>query len=142
MDNSPRISELDLARAGIVSASQSAPLPPLDKEWTARFEANGVRYDVHGYSHRGRPFGIDGDLLLALQTLFFQAGCPDDNRIKVSPTSLMRLLPLSRSGKDHVRMREGLLRLASVRSEMTASWDGQNRREHRTTSTGIDWTMT
>nr|WP_246363451.1 replication initiator protein A [Deinococcus budaensis] len=131
----PRISELDLARAGIVSASQSAPR---EREWLAQFEANGVRYAVSGHSHRGRPYGVDGDILLALQTLFFKAGCPDSNRIRLPPALLLGMVNLSRSGKDYVRLREGLLRLASVRWEMSASWGGiESRRESRTTSTGI-----
>ncbi|WP_345462421.1 replication initiator protein A [Deinococcus carri] len=134
MDNT-RISELDLARAGIVSASQSAPK---EHDWIAEFEANGVRYVVSGHAHRGRPYGLDGDILLALQTLFFRAGCPDNNRIRVPPTTLLNMVGLSRSSKDYVRLREGLLRLASVRWEMTARWLGASLKpESRTASTGL-----
>ena len=111
-----RINELDLARAGIVSASQGAPK---EREWVSEFEANGVHYAVEGHAHRGRPYGLYGDILLALQTLFFRAGCPENNRVRVSPLTLLQMIGSSRSGKEYVRLREGLLRLASVRWELT-----------------------
>ncbi|SMB91546.1 replication initiator protein A [Deinococcus hopiensis] len=131
----PRISELDLARAGIVSASQAAPR---EKEWMAEFEANGVWYAVAGHAHRGRPYGLDGDILVALQTLFFRAGCPENNRLRVPPGVLIGMVGLSRSSKDYVRLREGVLRLASVRWEMTARWQGGGAKaESRTVSTGL-----
>lgn len=130
-----RINELDLARAGIVSASQGAPK---EREWVSEFEANGVHYAVEGHAHRGRPYGLDGDILLALQTLFFRAGCPENNRVRVSPLTLLQMIGSSRSGKEYVRLREGLLRLASVRWELTTrSLGGYRPEENRTASTGL-----
>ncbi|WP_104992305.1 replication initiator protein A [Deinococcus sp. NW-56] len=134
VDNA-RINELDLARAGIVSASQAAPK---EHEWVSEFEANGVHYRVEGHAHRGRPYGLDGDILLALQTLFFRAGCPENNRVRVPPAVLLTMTGLSRSAKDYVRLREGLLRIASVRWELTTRSLGKYRPEdNRTASTGL-----
>jgi plasmid replication initiation protein len=130
-----RINELDLARAGIVRASQAAPK---EQDWVAEFEANGVQYRVEGHAHRGRPYGMDGDILLALQTLFFRAGCPEKNRVRMAPTVLLGMSGLTRSARDYVRLREGLLRIASVRWELTTRSVGTFRpQDNRTASTGL-----
>lgn len=134
LPENPRVSELDMARISIVTASQAASR---ETSWETAFQVNGTHYKVSGFAHRGRPFGVDGDLLLALQTQFFHAGCPDDNRISVTPSGLLQMTALSRSGKDHVRMREGLIRLASVRWEMTARWLEGSTQKQRTNATGV-----
>lgn len=130
----PRVSELDLARMSIVSATQ---LASRETTWETRFHVDGTYYTVAGFAHRGRPFGLDGDLLLALQTIFFQAGCPDDSRFSMTPGQLLQMTSLSRSSKDHVRMREGLLRLASVRWEMTTRWTEEGAQKQRTNAAGV-----
>lgn len=130
----PRVSELDMARMSIVSAAQS---PSGETAWESSFHISGIHYQVAGYAYRGRPFGVDGDLLSAVQDLFFQAGCPDDNRISVLPSQLLSKTTLSRSGRDYIRMREGLLRLASVRWEMSARWtDEDGAQQQRTNVSG------
>ena len=125
-----RINELDLTRAGIISVQQSA----LDEQnWQAEFEAGEVTYKVQGYAPRGRPFGVDADILLGLQTLFFRAGCPDSNRIRVMPLTLIHLAGMRRSGPQYVRMREALMRLSVVRWEMRS----MRGRQGQTVTTGL-----
>lgn len=135
MDEQTRISELDLARMSIVSAS--AKIAPTEKEWNAEFQVDNVFYEVKGFAHRKRPYGLDGDLLLSLQTLFAQTGCPADNRISVTPIALLRMTRMGFSSKEYQRMREGLLRLWSVKWEMTARWNEGKELRQRTNASGL-----
>ncbi|MHA0036784.1 replication initiator protein A [Deinococcus sp. PESE-13] len=135
MDDSRRISELDIARISIVSASSRTP--PEEKEWFNEFRVGEIHYTVSGFAHRKRPFGLDGDILAGLQTLFVQAGCPADNRVKVQPSALLRMTRMGDSSKEYQRMREGLLRLASVRWEMVARWPEGKTMAERTNASGL-----
>lgn len=134
MDEQSRITELEAARLSVISMSKDATD---EKEWVSSFQVAEVYYTVKGYAYRKRPYGVDGDLMLALQTLFVQAGCPEDNQIAVPPRQLCLMSRLSDSSRDYVRMREGLLRLASVRWEMSARWIEQGRMQQRTNASGL-----
>lgn len=135
MDDSRRISELDIARISIVSASSRTP--PDEKEWFNEFQVGDIHYTVSGFAHRKRPYGLDGDILAGLQTLFVQAGCPVDNRVRVQPSALLRVARIGDSSKEYQRMREGLLRLASVRWEMVARWQDGKALAERTNASGL-----
>lgn len=134
MDKQSRITELEAARLSVISMSKDAPD---EKEWVSSFRVANVHYTVNGYAYRKRPYGVDGDLMLALQTLFVQAGCPENNRISISPRQLCLMSRLSDSSKEYVRMREGLLRLASVRWEMSARWMEHGKMQQRTNASGL-----
>ena len=85
MDEQSRITELEAARLSVISMSKDATD---EKEWVSSFQVADVYYTVKGYAYRKRPYGVDGDLMLALQTLFVQSGCPEDNQIDVPPLQL------------------------------------------------------
>lgn len=135
MDEQARITELDLARISIVSASSR--VAPKEKEWKADFSVDGVFYQVSGYAHRRRPYGLDGDILMNLQTLFMRAGCPPDNRVSVLPSSLLQMTGMGTGGKEYARLREGILRLWSVKWEMTARWSEGKELKQRTNASGL-----
>ncbi len=112
VDPHVRINQLDLTRAGIFSVQKN---PLQGESWEVDFEVGGVLYRVQGNAAYGRPYGVDSDVLLALQTLFWRAGCPDTNLLEVSPIDLLRLSGLDDAGKSYERLREALLRLSGVR---------------------------
>lgn len=126
--DSLRISELDLTRAGIISVQRT--LPEGRDSWQVDYEVSGTLYRIEGDAIFGRPHGSDSDVLLALQTLFFRAGCPSNDRIEVYPTDILELTTLANSGKSYQRLREALLRLSGVKWKMMQStWD-KKRRKH------------
>lgn len=123
-----RISELDLTRAGIISVQRT--LPEGRDSWQVDYEVGGTLYRIKGDAIYGRPHGVDSDVLLALQTLFFRAGCPTSDRMEVYPSDILELTTLADSGKSYQRLREGLLRLSGVKWQMVRStWD-EKRKKH------------
>jgi plasmid replication initiation protein len=84
-----RVNELDLTRAGVISVQRS--LPATETSWQVDYSIGDVMYRVQGSAFHGRPHGQDADVLLALQTLFFRAGCPDNNSVEVTAAALLAL---------------------------------------------------
>ncbi len=132
-----RVNEIDLTRAGIISVQRSLPVGEIS--WQVDYEIGDVKYRVTGQAFNGRPHGQDADVLLAIQTLFFRAGCPDDNAIQVLGSALLNLSGHPKSGQYYVRLRESLLRLWGVKWTMVRTrWD-EKQGHHRgdTTATSL-----
>ena len=132
-----RVNELDLTRAGIVSVQKV--LPDDNRSWQVDYEISGVFYRVIGNALHGRPHGSDADVLLALQTIFFRAGCPETNRIEALPSAILSMANLPDNGRNYARLRDALLRLFGVKWSLTrTAWNEQkNRHEGETTGTGL-----
>lgn len=132
-----RINELDLTRAGVISVTKTPPGG--DTSWQVDYEIAGTLYRVVGNAFHGRPYGTDADVLLALQTIFFRAGCPEGNRILVMPSELLAFSGLPDNGQAYVRLREALLRLSGVQwSLVRSAWRPETRRHQgETTVTGL-----
>ncbi|THF69837.1 plasmid replication initiator protein [Deinococcus sp. Arct2-2] len=119
-----RINELDLTRAGIVSVQRD--MPAENTNWEVEYTIDGVAYRVIGNALYGRPHGTDADVLLALQTLFFRAGCPENNRIEVLPAAVLELSGSSKGGAAYARLRESILRISGVQWSIVRSrWDSK-----------------
>ncbi|WP_135230613.1 replication initiator protein A [Deinococcus fonticola] len=128
-----RISELDLTRAGIISVQRT--LPEGRDSWQVDYEVGGTLYRIQGDAIFGRPHGVDSDVLLALQTLFFRAGCPPNDRMEVYPSEILELTTLANSGKSYQRLRDGLVRLSGVKWKMLqSSWDEKRQKNVGSTS--------
>nr|WP_255354755.1 replication initiator protein A [Deinococcus sp. Leaf326] len=93
-----RINELDLTRAGIISVQRD--LSPAETTWQADYTLGDVMYRVTGSAFHGRPRGRDADILLALQTLFFRAGCPETNALELSASQLLSTSGHARNGQN------------------------------------------
>ena len=132
-----RVNEIDLTRAGIISVQRT--LPATETSWQVDYEIGDVKYRVQGSAFHGRPHGQDADILLAIQTLFFRAGCPDDNAIQVLGSALLNLSGHPKSGQYYIRLRESLLRLWGVNWTMVRTrWDEkQGRHKGDTTATSL-----
>jgi len=122
-----RINELDLTRAGIISVQKV--LPDSNKSWQVRYDIQGVVYEVQGDAAYGRPYGNDADVLLAIQALFFKAGCPEHNSIEFTPGSLLKLMNAAQGGREYARIREALLRLSGVKWKLIRTvWNAQKNK--------------
>lgn len=132
-----RINELDLTRAGIISVQRD--LPATDTTWETDYTIGEVLYRVVGNAFHGRPHGRDADVLLALQTLFFRAGCPENNVIEITAAQLLNESGHARNGQYYASLREALLRLGSVKWTLvrTEYNDKQKRHIGETSTTGI-----
>lgn len=132
-----RVNEVDLTRAGIISVQRNLPVG--ETSWQVDYEIGEVKYRVTGQAFNGRPHGQDADVLLAIQTLFFRAGCPDDNAVQVLGSALLNLSGHPKSGQYYVRLRESLLRLWGVKWTMVRTrWDEkQGRHRGDTTATSL-----
>ena len=108
----PLINELTLARSGVFSILNRESGD--DQTWETTFSIGDRHFYVQGVAARGRPHGIDPDVLLALQTLFFEAGCPEDDTVECTAYRLLKLTPLGVRGNAYARLRESLLRLEGV----------------------------
>lgn len=129
-----RITELDLSRAGIISLQRS--LPGENTSWQVEYTVGVMRYQVTGNARHGRPHGIDNDVMLALQTLFLRAGCPEHGRIDTTASAILDLFTASRGGSYYALLRESLLRLAGTNWTMIQStWNERTRRHQGETST-------
>lgn len=128
-----RINELDMTLAGIFSVQKV--LPNESTSWTVDYAIGSTLYRIEGHANNGRPHGTDSDVLLALQTMFFRAGCPIGDRIEVKPTDILRMAGLDTGGRAYVRLREAMLRLAGVRWSMVrSSWNETKQRHSGATS--------
>lgn len=132
-----RINELDLTRAGIISVQRD--LPPTETSWETDYTIGDVLYRVTGSAFHGRPRGRDADILLALQTTFFRAGCPESNTIELSAAQLLEASGHARNGQYYAALREALLRLAGVKWTLVRTQYDEKRQRHvgETTTTGI-----
>ena len=110
--NDHLINELTLARSGVFSILNRDIGD--DQSWETTFNIGDRHFYVEGVASRGRPHGVDPDVLLALQTLFFEAGCPEDDTVVCTAYRLLQLTPLGTRGNAYVRLRESLLRLEGV----------------------------
>lgn len=132
-----RINELDLTRAGVISVQRN--LPDTETSWQVDYVVGDMMYRVQGSAFHGRPHGQDADVLLALQTLFFRAGCPDNNAIQVMGSALLAMSGHPKTGQYYSRLRESLLRLWGVKWTMVRTrWDEkQGRHKGDTTATSL-----
>ena len=89
-------------------------LSPAETTWQADYTIGDVMYRVMGSAFHGRPRGRDADVLLALQTLFFRAGCPESNAVELSASQLLTASGHARNGQYYAALRESLLRLEPV----------------------------
>jgi len=103
-----RLDELLMTRSGIVSILKA--MEDGSDRWENEFMISDRHFFVRGVANNGRPHGTDSDVLLAMQTLFWQAGCPTSNAIQTTPYALLTLAGLDTSGRSYQRLREALLR--------------------------------
>ena len=104
-DNERR-DERNIARLGIISI-QSRIDDSLTK-WNAEFTIDGRPYRVECAAPYGRPHGIDTNIILAIQTLFFREGCPEHNWLHTTAYEIRSVAGLPDNGSTYKRLKESL----------------------------------
>ena len=129
-----RRDERNIARLGIISI-QSRVDDTMTK-WTAEFSIDGRPYRVECAAPYGRPHGIDTDIILALQTLFFRAGCPSHNWLHTTAYEVRNVAGLPDNGSSYRRLKESLKRLWGTGFVVGEGWfDAQRNRQVWSTDT-------
>lgn len=129
-----RRDERNIARLGIISI-QSRVDDTLTK-WTAEFAIDGRPYRVECAAPYGRPHGIDTDIILAIQTLFFRAGCPAHNWLHTTAYEVRSVAGLPDNGSSYKRLKESLKRLWGTGFVVGEGWfDAQRNRQVWSTDT-------
>lgn len=118
--NTERRDERNIARLGIISIQSR-----VDDEvrtWKAEFEIDGRPYRVECAAPYGRPHGIDTDIILAVQTLFVRAGCPEHDWLHTTAYELRGVAGLPDNGRTYGRVRDSLKRLWSTGFLVGEGW--------------------
>lgn len=129
-----RRDERNIARLGIISI-QSRVDDSLTK-WNAEFTIDGRPYRVECAAPYGRPHGIDTDIILAIQTLFFRDGCPAHNWLHTTAYEIRSVAGLPDNGNTYKRLKESLKRLWGTGFVVGEGWfDAQRNRQVWSTDT-------
>lgn len=129
-----RRDERNIARLGIISI-QSRVDDSLTK-WNAEFSIDGRPYRVECVAPYGRPHGIDTDIILAIQTLFFREGCPSHNWLHTTAYEIRSVAGLPDNGSTYKRLKESLKRLWGTGFVVGEGWfDAQRNRQVWSTDT-------
>lgn len=129
-----RRDERNIARLGIISI-QSRVDDSLTK-WNAEFAIDGRPYRVECVAPYGRPHGVDTDIILAIQTLFFRRGCPEHNWLHTTAYEIRSVAGLPDNGSTYKRLKESLKRLWGTGFVVGEGWfDAQRNRQVWSTDT-------
>ncbi|WP_156373042.1 replication initiator protein A [Deinococcus sp. Leaf326] len=129
-----RRDERNIARLGIISI-QSRVDDALTL-WNVEFAIDGRPYRVECAAPYGRPHGIDTDIILAIQTLFFRSGCPSHNWLHTTAYEVRSVAGLPDNGRTYQRLKEGLKRLWGTGFVVGEGWyDAQRDRQVWSTDT-------
>ncbi|MCD0161246.1 replication initiator protein A, partial [Deinococcus sp. 6YEL10] len=121
--------ELNLNRLMFIVATNRVPTSAVGWEKTVTIDHQGP---IHIRCTAGRdnvvPHGIDNDVIVGLVNLYVQQGMPDDGRITVTVSDLLRACGLSKNGRIYREIRESLGRLADTKYDFMKSWyDAEQR---------------
>lgn len=126
----PLADERNVARLGIVSV-QSRLAEETSKAWSVKFKIADRSFGVDATATKGRPRGIDTNVVLGIEQLFAAQSCPEDNRLHTTPYELRSASFLPLNGKSYHRLRESLDRLWATSITVTDGWhlpDGRKLR--------------
>lgn len=123
-----RRDEINIARLGIISIQSRVDTSVT--RWKTAFEIDRRPYRVECVAPDGRPHGIDSDIVLAIQTLYVRAGCPDHGWVHTTAYELVDLAGLQKKGGSYQRIKESLVRLYTTSFFVSEGWyDKNNQRK-------------
>lgn len=125
---------LNLARLSLISLQRDVDLS--QTKWESRVVQGEQAYHVECFAPEGMPHGLDSDVILAVQTLFVEAGLPEDNCVVTTPYGLLKAARLDTNGRNYHKLRESLRRLYLTSYIIHDGWfDPKGRRWRFTGST-------
>ncbi|MFC6619154.1 replication initiator protein A [Deinococcus radiophilus] len=123
-----RRDERNVARLGIISIQSR--IDEQASNWQAEFSIEGRPYRVECAAPYGRPHGVDTDIILAIQTLFFRSGCPTHNWLHTTAYELRSVSGLADNGRTYQRLKDSLKRLWGTGFVVGEGWyDGAKQRQ-------------
>ncbi|GGJ58483.1 replication initiator protein A [Deinococcus roseus] len=126
MSKNPNKSQMDrrdernTARLGIISM-QSRVDTSVTK-WDAEWQIDGRPYRIQCFAPKGRPHGVDTDVVLAIQTLYVRAGCPVHGWVHTTAYELREMSGMAQNGLNYHRLKDSLLRLATTSFLVSEGW--------------------
>lgn len=118
--------ELNLPRLGIFSMQQTLPEEPT--KWVSQFQIGERTFHVLAEGTRGRPHGLDNDVILAISSLFINAGCPEDNRLSTTAYALRQACGWHNNGAAYVKLRTSLFRIYFTGAEIREGYYDPQRK--------------
>ncbi len=115
----PILTERNLDRLGFFSIQTRIPH---ELAWESQFCVAGRTVHVRGEGTRGRPHGVDTDIMLGVEQLFIEQDCPEDNWLHTTPNALREAALMKKNGRAFARIREGLLRIWSTGFIVQEGW--------------------
>lgn len=129
-----RWDERNVARLGIISIQSR--VDDSVTRWNVEFAIDGRPFRVECAAPYGRPHGIDTDIILAIQTLFFRSGCPAHNWLHTTAYEIRGVAGLPDNGRTYQRLKESLKRLWGTGFVVGEGWyDAQRGRQVWSTDT-------
>ncbi|WP_216326037.1 replication initiator protein A [Deinococcus aestuarii] len=123
----PFSDELNLARLSLVSLQRD--VDATQTRWESRIVQGERAYHVECIAPEGIPHGLDSDVVLSIQTLFAEAGLPEDNCVTTTPYGLLKAARLDTNGRNYGKLRESLRRLYLTSYLIHDGWfDARGRR--------------
>lgn len=134
MSNQPRKhldrkDELNIARFAIISIQSRVNSDQV--KWELVYKIEDRDFNIIAYTPEGRPHGIDSDVFSAVQTIFYQQGCPDHNWVHTSMYEVRELAGLHDNGTSYERIRESLKRLFTTSFVVEEGWHDYNDNSRR-----------
>lgn len=115
-----RRDERNTARLGIIS--MQSRVDTSITEWDAEWQIDGRPYRIKCFAPKGRPHGVDTDVVLAIQTLYVRSGCPVHGWVHTTAYELRDLSGMPQNGVNYHRLKDSLLRLATTSFLVSEGW--------------------
>lgn len=115
-----RRDERNVARLGIISIQSR--VDPTITEWDAEYEIESRPFRVKCLAPRGRPHGVDTDVILAIQTLYVREGCPGHGWVHTTAYELREMSGMPQNGINYHRLKDSLMRLATTSFFVSEGW--------------------
>ena len=118
--------ELNLPRLGIFSMQQTLSEDPT--KWVSVFSVGDRTFHVLAEGTRGRPHGLDNDVILAVSSLFIDAGCPEDNLLSTTAYALRQACGWHNNGAAYAKLRTSLFRIYFTGAEIREGYFDSQRK--------------
>ncbi len=119
--------ELNYPRLGIFSMQRA--LPEELTRWKSVFQVGDRTVEVEAVAALGRPHGLDNDVILAIGSLFIEAGCPEDNVLKTTSYKLRQACGWKNKGESYVNLRSSLFRIYHTGAQIREGYYDPKRKK-------------
>ena len=114
--------EVNLAQLALISVQSR--VPETFTGWARSYEHNGMPVEVTCRTLRGHvvPHGLDNDFVVTIINLFYEAGCPVDDTVRVSAYRLLKTAGFPDTSRYYAELWASLDRLKSAQYVISRGW--------------------